>query len=72
VEGSYEYGNKTSGAVKSGEFLDQLRNYKLLKKVFAPWSSLTVIEPFLKIILIPQSSRTNLKIISSLANWRVS
>jgi hypothetical protein len=31
-------GNKTYGAVKLGEFLDQLRNYKILEKGFAPWS----------------------------------
>jgi hypothetical protein len=31
VSGSDEYGNKPSGSVMRGEFLDQMRNYQLVK-----------------------------------------
>jgi len=30
--GSCEHGNEPSGSIKSGEFLDQLNDYQLLKK----------------------------------------
>jgi hypothetical protein len=32
VAGSCENGNEPSGSIKGGEFLDQLRGYKILKK----------------------------------------
>jgi hypothetical protein len=31
-------GNKHSGSIKGGEFLDQLSEYQLLKKNYDPWS----------------------------------
>jgi hypothetical protein len=33
VEGLYEYGNKPTGLIKGGEFLNQMSNYQLPKKV---------------------------------------
>jgi len=33
-----EYSNEPSGSVKGEEFLDQLCQYWLLKKVSTPWS----------------------------------
>ena len=38
VAGTFEYGNESSGSMKCGEFLDQLRTGQLLKKDSAPWS----------------------------------
>ena len=38
VAGTYDYGNETSGSIKFGEFLDQLRTGQLLKKDSAAWS----------------------------------
>jgi hypothetical protein len=38
LKGSCERGNKPSGSIKGGEFLDCLRDYLLLKKDSAPWS----------------------------------
>jgi hypothetical protein len=32
VAGSCEHGNETSGSIRSGEFLDQLGDYKLVRK----------------------------------------
>jgi hypothetical protein len=34
----YEYGNKFSGPIQCGEFLDHLSDYQLLKKDAAVWS----------------------------------
>jgi len=40
MAGSHGHGNEPSGSssVKGGKFLDQLSDYRLLKKDFAPWS----------------------------------
>jgi len=38
VAGSYEHDNECSISTKGWEFLDQLRNSKLLKKKPAAWS----------------------------------
>jgi hypothetical protein len=36
---SLEHGNGPSGSIKGWEFLEQLNDYKLLKKDFALWNS---------------------------------
>jgi hypothetical protein len=46
VAGSCEHGNKTSGSIKSADFLDRSSDSWLLKKDPAPWS-LLVISPLL-------------------------
>jgi hypothetical protein len=33
-----KHGHEPSGFIKSGEFLDQLSNYQLIKKDYAPWT----------------------------------
>ena len=38
VAGTWECGNESSGSIKWGEFLDQLKTGWLLKKDVAPWS----------------------------------
>jgi hypothetical protein len=38
MAGFYEHGNECSGSIKSGEFLDYLSDYQLLKKYSAPWN----------------------------------
>jgi hypothetical protein len=38
VAGSSEQGNEPSDSLKGGKFLEQLRDYQLLKKNFAWWS----------------------------------
>lgn len=35
---SYEYGKESEDSIKGGEFLEQLSDYQLLKKDFAPWN----------------------------------
>jgi hypothetical protein len=40
MAGTCECGNKSSGSIKWGKFLDWLRTGYLLKKGFAPWSKL--------------------------------
>jgi hypothetical protein len=42
VTGCCERGNELSGFTKGGEFLDQLSDKKLVKKVSAPWNMLPV------------------------------
>jgi hypothetical protein len=37
VAGSYEHGNEPSGSIKSGEFVEYLSDYQLLKKGSDPW-----------------------------------
>jgi hypothetical protein len=37
-----EYGNESSGFIKGGEFLDQLRDYELLRKDSVLWSYLVI------------------------------
>jgi len=37
VVASCGYNNESSGSIKCKEFLDNLSNYKLLKKDVAPW-----------------------------------
>jgi hypothetical protein len=37
VAGRCENGNRPSSSIKGGEFQDQLSDYQLLKKKFAPW-----------------------------------
>jgi hypothetical protein len=37
-EGCCEHGNEPSGSIKCWEILEQLRNWRLLKKDSAPWS----------------------------------
>jgi hypothetical protein len=39
VEGSCEQGDKPSGSIKSWEILEQLQNWRLLKKGSAPYVS---------------------------------
>jgi hypothetical protein len=36
MEGSCEHGNKSSGSIKCWEILEQLHNWRLLKKGLAP------------------------------------
>jgi hypothetical protein len=36
---SFQHSNEPPGSIKSGEFLDQLSNYKFLKKASAAWST---------------------------------
>jgi hypothetical protein len=36
VVGSCEYGNESSGSIKGREFLDQLSDYQILTKDYAP------------------------------------
>ena len=38
VAGICECGNELSGSIKCGEFLDQMKTGRLLKKASAPWS----------------------------------
>jgi hypothetical protein len=38
VMGPAGHSDEPSGTIKSGEFLDYLSDYQLLKKEFAPWS----------------------------------
>jgi hypothetical protein len=38
MTGSFEHGNKPSDSIKGREFLDQLSDYQLLKKVSAQWN----------------------------------
>jgi hypothetical protein len=40
VAGSCEHGNEHSGSIKGREFLDELTDCWLLKKVSAPWNYL--------------------------------
>ena len=40
VASSCKHGNNLSGFIKGRKFLDQLRNYQLLKKVSASWTQL--------------------------------
>jgi hypothetical protein len=40
VEGSGEHGNEPSGSIKCWEVLEQLHNWRLLKKGSAPLSQL--------------------------------
>jgi len=42
VAGSHDYSNEPVGSIKYREF--ELRNYQLLKKNSAPWSSLVSAE----------------------------
>jgi hypothetical protein len=42
-DGSFIHGNETSCSTKCAEFLDQISDYKLLKKDSAPWSYFTFI-----------------------------
>jgi hypothetical protein len=35
--GSCEHDNELSGSIKGGEFLDQLSDYKVFKKDYAPF-----------------------------------
>jgi hypothetical protein len=42
VAGSCERGNKYSGSIKDGEFLEQLRDFHFLKKVKQQWAGLVV------------------------------
>jgi hypothetical protein len=37
MEGSCEHGNKPSGSVKFWEILEQLSDWRLLKRDSAPW-----------------------------------
>jgi hypothetical protein len=52
VAGSFEHGNKPSGSIKYGEFLDQLSDYQLLKTDSAPWSYLIIIIIIIIIIIM--------------------
>jgi hypothetical protein len=38
VAGFCEHGAEPSGSIKGEEFLDRLREYKLLKNNFVPWT----------------------------------
>jgi hypothetical protein len=40
VEGFGEHGNETSGSIKCWEILEELSDWRLLKKDSAPWSQL--------------------------------
>ena len=38
VAGSFDCGNKPSGYIKCGEFIDKMKTWLLLRKGSAPWS----------------------------------
>ena len=40
MAGCCKHGHKSSGYIKCEEFLDELRNYELLKEDRGPWSCL--------------------------------
>jgi len=40
--GGDKCGNKPSGSIKCGEFLDYLRNCQLLRRDSAPWGKLDI------------------------------
>jgi hypothetical protein len=40
VESSCKHGNKSSGSLKGGEFIDLLNDYEFHKEDFVPWSNL--------------------------------
>jgi len=42
MAGARECGNKPSGSIKCGEFIDWMRTCQLLKKDSAPWGSVLV------------------------------
>jgi len=44
VVGSCEHTSKPLGSIKSGEFLDQLNEYHVLKKDSNPWNWLAVMK----------------------------
>jgi hypothetical protein len=42
VEGSCEHGNEPSNSIKCWDVLEQLHNWRLLKKASSPWSYLFI------------------------------
>jgi hypothetical protein len=45
--GSYEHGNKPTGSIKGGEFMDKMSDYKLLSSMELVNTSNNVIFPLL-------------------------